>query len=271
MEINTISKGYRSFNEDMVIVIKDHLFGVVDGATSLCEDHHKPSDASFLVKEIKEEVLHLYQQKKLNPKNFQKRMNGVAYRIYRKFVRGFKDIKEPYQIPNATMVFCVIDVCDVHIFSLGDVSSFVRFKNGKVKYISDKSVPLRDQAIAEKYQDGLGLNNPEKVAEIRQMRNDVYHDRKSHAFTLKIKNNLKFKHYVFDIRELIDVYLCSDGYYSAFDTYKIFKSRRALFNQKVDLQDVYKSVVKMSESDSKMEKYPRIKPIDDISCIRVTF
>ena len=56
MEVNSLSKGYRHFNEDEVLVIKDHLFMVVDAATGLGEQYNKPSDGVFLAKEIKQQV-----------------------------------------------------------------------------------------------------------------------------------------------------------------------------------------------------------------------
>ena len=267
MEVNSLSKGYRHFNEDAVLVIKDHLFVVIDAATGLGEKFHEPSDGVFLAKELKEELLKLYQSGKFLAKTFDKEINLISKRIYRRFIKGHrKELTERYQYPNASVAICFIDVCDVHIFSIGDVSSFIRFKNNKVRYVSDRSMPILDRQMAEQ---GININNG--LEQLRENRNRVNRRGRKPSFGIYKNPKLKFKHELFDIRDLSEVYLCSDGYYEAFDIFKIYKTRRELFNIKVDLQDVYKNVVKYANSDPELKKYPRIKPVDDISAIRVVF
>lgn len=271
MEVNSISKGYRDYNEDMVIVIKDHLFVVVDSATALCPPAHLPSDGVFLLKELKKELLDLYNSHKLTGKNFVKQMNNISKRIYSRYIKGHKDLKEKYQFPDASMAIVYIDVCDVHFYSVGDCSSFIRFKNGKTRYISDRSVPLLNQQVVEHYH-ALGINQFDEMYELlRYNRSLLNKGGRRSMYSLYKKPNIKFKHELYDIRELEEVYLCSDGYYEAFDTFKLYKSRRDLFNSSHDLQSVYKNIVKASELDKNMEKYPRLKQIDDISAIRVVF
>ena len=267
MEVNSLSKGYRHFNEDTVLVIKDHLFMVIDAATGLGEKIFEPSDGVFLAQELKNEVLNLYHSGKFNAKTFTKEMNLISKRIYRKFIKGHrKDLTERYQFPNASVAICYIDICDVHIFSIGDVSSFIRFKNNKVRYISDRSMPILDRKVAEQ---GINISNGLEV--LRKNRNKVNRRGRKPSFGLYKNPKLKFKHELFDIRDLSEVYLCSDGYYEAFDVFKIYKTRRELFNIRVDLQDVYKNIVKVANNDPDLKKYPRIKPVDDISAIRVVF
>ena len=267
MEVNSLSKGYRHFNEDEVLVIKDHLFMVVDAATGLGEQYNKPSDGVFLAKEIKQQVLNLYHSGKFNAKTFNKEMNLISKRIYRKFIKGHRnELTERYQFPNASIAICFIDICDVHIFSIGDTSSFIRFKNNKVRYISDRSIPILDRKTALQ-----GINITNGVETLRENRNRVNRRGRKASFGIYKNPKLKFKHELFDIRDLSEVYLCSDGYYEAFDVFKIYKNRRELFNLKVDLQDVYKNIVKYANSDPELKKYPRIKPVDDISAIRVVF
>ena len=267
MEVNSLSKGYRHFNEDAVLVIKDHLFVVIDAATGLGEKFHEPSDGVFLAKELKEELLKLYQSGKFLAKTFDKEINLISKRIYCRFIKGHrKELTERYQYPNASVAICFIDVCDVHIFSIGDVSSFIRFKNNKVRYVSDRSMPILDRRMAEQ---GININNG--LEQLRENRNRVNRRGRKPSFGIYKNPKLKFKHELFDIRDLSEVYLCSDGYYEAFDIFKIYKTRRELFNLKVDLQDVYKNVVKYANSDPELKKYPRIKPVDDISAIRVLF
>lgn len=265
MEVNSISKGYRNYNEDMVFVIKDHLFVVIDGATGISEPINKPSDALFLNNELKQEILSLYNSGKLLPKNFVKKMNDLSKKIYRKFVKGHKNL-EKYQFPFASLAVSYIDGCDVHIFSIGDVSSFVHYKNNKVRYISDRSIPLMDKLAFEQF------NSLEKaIPQLRENRSILNKNGKKSCFSLYQKPNLKFKHEVFDIREIDELYLCSDGYYQAFDTFDIFKTRRDLFSSKHDLQDVCKAIEKAVKEDPNRKKYPRLKVTDDISAIRVIF
>ena len=267
MEVNSLSKGYRHFNEDEVLVIKDHLFVVIDAATGLGAQYNEPSDGVFLAKELKEEINNLYHSGKLNAKTFAKEMNLISKRIYRRFIKGHKkELTERYQYPNASIAICYIDICDVHIFSIGDTSSFIRFKNNKVRYISDRSIPILDRKTAEQ---GYNINNGIEV--LKENRNRVNRRGRKPSFGLYKNPKLKFKHELFDIRDLSEVYLCSDGYYEAFEIFKIYKTRRELFSLKVDLQDVYKNIVKIANSDPELKKYPRLKPVDDISAIRVVF
>ena len=271
MEVNSISKGYREYNEDMVIVIKDHLFVVVDAATALCPPHHLPTDGVYLNNKLKEEILSLYNNKKLKPSNFEKEMNRVSKRLYKDFIKGHKDIKERYQFPCAAMAFCFIDVCDVHIFTIGDCVAFIRQKDGRCKYISDKTIPLMDKKAVDYYQS-IDIYEFEEMYEVLRKNRDLLNKNGKRAmFSLYPKPNLKFKHQVFDIRELSEVYLCSDGYYDAFEDLKFFKSRRALFNIKNDLQDVYHMILSESQKEDTLKRYPRLKRIDDISAVRVTF
>ena len=265
MEVNSLCKGYRNYCEDLVFVIKDHLFAVIDGATGITEPINKPSDGVYLVKELKEEILSLYRSGKLTPKNFEKQMNAVSKRIYRKFVKGHKGL-ERHQFPFASIAIGYIDVCDVHIFSIGDASSFVHYKNGKVRYISDRSIPLMDKKAFEEF------GSLEKaIPQLNKNRELLNKGGKRSCYSLYEKPHLKFKHEVFDIREIDELYLCSDGYYQAFDTFKLYKSRRELFSNQHDLQDVCKAIEKCVKEDPNRIKYPRLKVTDDISAIRVIF
>lgn len=265
MEINSLSKGYRNYNEDMVFVIKDHLFAVIDAKTGLDEPINPPSDGVFLIKELKEEILNLYRSGKLKPKNFVKQMNLVSKRIYRKFVKGHKGL-ERYQYPYAAIALVYIDICDVHVFTIGDASAFIRFKNKKARYISDRSIPLLDKKALEEF------GSLEKAfPRLRDNCALLNKGGRRSCFSLYKKPNLKFKHELFDIRELNDLYICSDGYYQAFEIFRLYPNRRELFSYQHDLQDVYKGILKARELDPKRVKYPRLKETDDISCVRVIF
>lgn len=265
MEVNSISKGYREYNEDMVIVIKDHFFVVVDAATGIGEPINQPSDGVFLAKELKKEILDLYHSGRLTPKNFVKQMNMISKRIYSRYVKGHKDL-ERYQFPYASICLAYIDVCDVHIFSIGDSKAFLLFKDGKARFISDQSFPLLDKKLFEEF------GSLEKaIPELRKARASFNKGGHRCVYSLYKKPNLKFKHEVYDIRNINELYLCSDGYYLAFDTFKFYKSRRELFSSKHDLQDVYKKIESAVASDPKRIKYPRLKVTDDISAIRVVF
>ena len=265
MEVNTLSKGYRNYNEDMVFVIKDHLFAVIDGATGITEPIHEPSDAVLLTKDLKEELLNLYHSGKLTPKNFEKQMNMVSKRLYRKFIKGHKGL-EQYQLPFASFVVAYIDVCDVHVFSIGDVSAFVHYKNNKVRYISDRSIPLMDKKAFEEF------GSLEKaIPQLKKNRSLLNKGGRRSCFSLYQKPHLKFKHELFDIREIDQLYLCSDGYYQAFDTFKLYKNRRELFSSTHDLQVVCKAIEKCVKEDPDRIKYPRLKVTDDISAVRVIF
>ncbi len=272
MEINSICKPYRTYNEDAVVVVKDHLFVVIDAATALGEQLHEPTDGVYLAKALKREILELYNSGKLTPKNFEKKMNLLSQKLYKDFLKGVKNKElERYQFPNASIAVCYIDICDVHIFSIGDTSTFVRRKDDKVRYISDRSIPLMDQEVVEHYHKHGVYQFEDMYEKLRYNRSLLNKGGRRATFSLYKKANLKFKHEVFDIRDLSEVYLCTDGYYEAFDTFKIYKSRRELFSLSHDLQTVCKNIIDVAHEDKAMKKYPRLKLIDDISVIRVVF
>ena len=111
----------------------------------------------------------------------------------------------------------------------------------------------------------------EAKEELKQSKSLLNKGGKKSSFSLYKKPRLKFKHEVFDIRELKELYLCSDGYYRAFNIFHLYKNRRQLFSSSHDLQDVYNGIIKANKSDPKREKYPRLLPLDDISAVRVVF
>lgn len=265
MEINSLSKGYRKYNEDMVFVIKDHLFAVIDAKTGLDDPINPPSDGVFLIKELKEEILNLYRSNKLKAKSFVKQMNLISKRVYRKFIKGHKNLQR-YQFPYASIALVYIDICDVHVFTIGDVSAFIRFKNKKARYISDRSIPLLDKKALEDF------GSLEKaMPRLRENCSILNKGGRRSCYSLYKKPNLKFKHELFDIRELNDLYICSDGYYQAFEIFRLYKNRRELFSYRHDLQEVYKGILAARELDPNRIKYPRLKETDDISCVRVIF
>ena len=271
MEINSISIPYRSFNEDGVVVVKDHLFVVIDAATVLGDSFHKPTDGVYLLDKLKKGIMNIYKKGKMHPKYFQKQMNILSKRIYRDYIKGIDGELERYQYPNAAIAVCYIDMCDVHFYSIGDTSTFIKFKDGKAKYISDKSIPLMDKEFAEKYTK-KGIYKIEDMFEVlRYNRSLLNKNGRRCIFSLYKRPHLKFKHYKCDIRKLNEVYLCSDGYYEAFETFKIFKTRRELFSSNNDLQDVSRKIINEANNDKQSKKYPRIKVIDDITAIKVTF
>ena len=270
MEVNSICKGYRNYNEDMVFVIKDHLFVVVDAATGLCPPFHKPSDGVYFNEKIKEGILDLYHKGKFKGKTFEKQMNILSKKIYRDYVKGHKDLKR-YQFPSASMALCFIDVCDIHIFTIGDSCAFIRKKDNKCRFISDNSIPIMDKKAVE-YYHSIGVYEFDDMYEILRKNRDLLNKNgKKSSYSPYKKPNIKFKHEIFDIRELSEIYLCSDGYYDAFTDLRLYKSRRDLFNKKVDLQDVYKGILKESKKKDTLDEHPRLKRIDDISAIRVVF
>ncbi len=271
MEINSICKGYRKYNEDVVVVIKDHLFIVIDSATGLCEPINNPSDGVYLANRLKEEILTRYKEKKFTSRSLVKEMNRLSKLIYKDFIKGHKDIKERYQFPNASIAICLVETCDVHLFTIGDVSTFINLKNGQSKYMSDKSIPILDNEAVEHYHKQGIYDIEEMLPLLRENRNLLNKGGRRSTFSLYKKANLKWKHALYDIRDIKDLYLCSDGYYDAFSALKLFKSRKALFNSSNDLQDVYRLIVKESEKKDTLIEHPRIKKIDDISAIRIIF
>ena len=118
MEVNSICKGYREYNEDMVYVVKDHLFIVVDSATSLGESRYKPTDGVYLLQEIKSELSRLYHEHKLTGKNFIKQMNMMSKRIYSRFIKGNKDLKERY--PSSEIL--ILSPGFIRMYSYGEIS-----------------------------------------------------------------------------------------------------------------------------------------------------
>lgn len=271
MEVNSISKPYREFNEDGVVVVKDHLFVVIDTATALGEPFHSPTDGVYLLNKLKEELLKFYKNGKLKPNNFLMRMKQISKKLYKDYTKGIDKELERYQFPNASIAVCYVDGIKVHIFSIGDASTFVRLKNNKSQYISDKSIPLMDREVV-KYYHSKGVNQFNEMYEIlRKNRSLLNKNGRRCTFSLYKNPHFKFKHYIYDIRKIDQIYLCSDGYYEAFDTFKLFKSRRELFSNKNDLQDVYKKIFEIAHKDKDMVLYPRLKIIDDITAIRITF
>lgn len=186
MEVNSLSISYQKNNQ--VAVIKDHLFLLVN------EIAYGSEEITYF---IKSEIVNLYKGNKIKEKSFAKRMNIISHKLMRFLKKNH--IKE---IPLYSINLCYIDVCDVHVFSIGDNASYIHKKDERDSFLFDKS------------------------------RGD------SKYFYPQLKEKIKVKHLKFDINQLYNVFLVNNEYYSAFYEHRLFKNRRRLFHPYLDLQEV---------------------------------
>lgn len=233
MEVNSLNHIHSHIKESGVVVVKDHLFVVLTSFDKKDNVIHKPSDSAFIINLLKEDLLYAYEKGKLKPNHFNQYLLDTSSRLLKKYQRGHKDIKN-HQIPYISMAICYVNGQNVHLYNIGNNAIFIQKQDKKSVFLHDRSLTL-----------------------VKNKGIDIFSKKRNNLFTLKNKGNFKYSSSSFDINDLKSAHLVSDSYYSAYDELHLYKSRKSLFKQNVDLQDVNKKV---------KDKIDR-----DVVAIRITF
>ena len=73
----------------------------------------------------------------------------------------------------------------------------------------------------------------------------------------------------FDLDDIKELYIYTDGITQAFDELKIYNSCEEMFEKSIDVNEEIEKIKERAFSDKDCNKYPRFKTIDDIAIIKI--
>ena len=267
MKIKKYTRKSHYFNEDRYIINKDFIM-VIDGATSLEKSNLKPTSGAYLAGYIKTTL----------PKikgNIIERLNIVSKNIYRTLETN-NNINEKI-LPSCGMAWVEFYGDKIIIHTIGDCEAFVVKKdNATARIVIDDLLKLDDISL-----DELKKTSKEKNISIRDARPLINETLIKHrllmnkeggysVFTPSNNPNFKYSTHEYNVSEVKDIYLYSDGFADAFTTFKLFKSAEHLFSKNRNIKKIINKIAKKASEDKNYNKYPRFKIIDDITIVKIS-
>lgn len=264
-ELIVTKASYKShvYNEDRIL-IKDNLFIVMDGASSLTETDKRPTSASWLVNRLKKEL--------------SKRIDDVVDKLYflsKSLYLEYGSPRNTLYLPSCGMSICEVKGEKVRFLTIGDCEVAYLTKDGKINFVKyDELNALDNKAIEEM----VNVSKKESIPmlEARKMINNLLiHNRKLmnrengyQVYTISDNPNFRFKELEEDIDIIKDIYIYSDGYAQAYSTLGLY-SKEELFSKDLDIVEVKDRILETWCSDAKCERFPRFKKADDISVVKI--
>lgn len=270
-KVESLSIGYRDFNEDELI-INDDFYAALDGATGLVDSYIKPSDASFLVNEFKK----LF--KKSN--NYSKELKNISAKLYDLFINktNIKDknlTREHFPSIGLSFVDISKENNELRVYTLGDPIVYIKTKKGSEIFKDSRLSKLDNKVVkrmiyfSKKENKSMNETRLDVLNLLKINRNKMNKFMGYDVFSI-YKNGINFniRSKKFKLDEVEMVCLATDGFMQAFDVFHLYKNYDELFSKNIN--EVYEKIKNLAENDAQIIKYPRLKKIDDISIIKLT-
>ncbi|MDY0276509.1 MAG: protein phosphatase 2C domain-containing protein [Acholeplasma sp.] len=256
---------YRDYNEDG-IYHDGKLYIVFDGATALYQQgNNKSSMASEMIDYLINEIRNT---------SF-KDLDDLFYQLSIKAANNFNYREtETAKLPSASVAAVLINNDYIHTYLLGDCRISYQKTDGKIVHlINDQRLVNLDNSVKKELKE---LMKKYSFSEARNMINKQLIDNRNQAnkengYAVFMPSNYPMfysgakKRIKRDEVENIKIY--SDGYYSARDTFNLYKNQDDLFKEEPKV--VIEKIKDVAFSDKEIKKYPRFKIIDDISIIEL--
>ena len=260
------SKSY--YGEDRLVLKGNHLFGVIDGATPLYKNgspkqigSNNKTWASWLVSTLKRNL-------EKGSDSIYEVFENTSKMLYDKFTSV--NPKDKAYFPSCNFAFAEFDEEKemVTITQIGDCEAFVKFKNNKFERIMQPELYALDAyAISEMVKRG---GKKDSIMDILRYNRGLMNEENGYAsYTLSSNPNFKYTIKTYNLADIEEIYLYSDGIGQAFDELKITSSPEELFNKYSNINDIVSDIVTVANTDKDLKKYPRFKKIDDISIIKL--
>ena len=270
MKISHAIRKSRYYNEDRIIFGESFAM-VCDGATALHKSCVRPSDGSWLVSYIKKNL----DKAATDVRGQLKKIAASAYGEFAKLTGGLGD---ELCLPSAGLAWAELHGQRVAIYTIGDCEAAIIKRDGsKIRHVIP-SLPRLDNIALEH----IKIKAAEQGVSVRQatrLCNDVLikHRRLMNksggypVFTVDKNPSCEFLANEYDVAELSEVYLYTDGITQAFDELCIYPSWQDMFSRSIDLQEEIQKIVTRAYQDKECNAYPRFKTIDDIAAIKIEF
>jgi len=270
MKISTATRKSHHYNEDRIIIGKTFCM-VCDGATELIKSSMKPTGGSWLVSFIKKNL-------KKNSADVIGELNEISKKAYLEFVRTEGEKTNKAALPSAGIALAEFLGDKVRISTIADCEAVVITKDGGIiRHIIPDLPQLDSMALAEMVKTSRQKGIPVKEAveycrdiliKNRQMMNkkDGYA-----VFTIDKNPDFAFVTAEYDISDIKELYLYTDGITQAFDELKIYSSCEEMFENGIDLNEEITKIKRQAYADKSCNAYPRFKTIDDIAAVKIEF
>ncbi len=275
MKVEKISRKSHYYNEDR-FVVSNNFCMVLDGATALQKSNFfKPTEASWFVSFIKSSL----QRKTDNVLNKLSEISKQAHLNFNEILfQNDVGINELSYYPSAGLSFAEIHGDKVEICTIGDCEAVVKLKSGKTFRIMQPQLSeLDEQALKTmielKQTRHLKMKDAVKACADVLLENRKLMNTPSgySVYTLSQTGEFNYLRERFNIEEIDEIYLYTDGVSQAFNELKIYPSWKEMFEKSVDIREEVEKIVKKAFSDKECEKYPRFKIIDDVTMLKITF
>ncbi len=275
MKVEKIIRKSHYYNEDRFI-IGDNFCMVIDGATPLKKTNaFKPTEASWFVSFIKSRL-------KQNTDNVYKKLSEISKQAFLKFDNILSENKISLDnltyYPSAGLSFVEINGDKVDIYTIGDCEALVKLKNGSLIRLIQPQLPELDKNALEKI---IELKNEKRFKmkdAIKECSDILLENRKLmnapngyFVYTPSLTGEFNYLKETFNILDIEEIYLYTDGIAQAFDELKIYSNCEDMFSKSLDIKKEVDKIVERAFLDKECEKYPRFKIIDDITIIKITF
>ena len=275
MKVEKLTRKSHFFNEDR-FVVGDNFFMVIDGATSLMKtDLFNPTEGSWFVSFIKRRL-------SAKSKHVFEKLSNISKQAYAEFCAVLdKNGLNPQDLlyyPSAGLALAEIVEDKVVINTIGDCEAVVKFKDGKTVRLVQKELLKLDAYALErmvKLKEQKGLTMKQAFTECKDVlvanrrlmnKPDGYN-----VFTVSKTGKFEFLTKSFELKDIDEIYLYTDGFAQTFEEFKIYGSYEQTFSKSLDIKSEVEKIVKTAFSDKDCEKYPRFKIIDDIAIIKMQF
>ncbi|PKK86924.1 MAG: hypothetical protein CVV63_02980, partial [Tenericutes bacterium HGW-Tenericutes-8] len=239
---------------------KDNLFVVIDGATGLHEKSTNISLASQMVNDMQTFL-------ETSPiDDFEQCLLDLARNLQEKYQYS----GEKSMIPSASLAALHIKNNMVYMNQLGDCSISYQTKN--IHRFTDQRLIKLDHIgkkmllELQRYNDFESALSQVKPTLIKH-RNLMNETNGYMAFQPSLMPKFEIKSKRIRLKDLKSFLIYSDGYYSARDTFKLYKNHEMFYCSKIE--QTIQSIIDAAYQANSLIQYPRFKIIDDISVIKV--
>lgn len=281
MTVEYANKKSHKYDEDR-IVIGNNFYMVIDGATPLEPNERKltPTEASWFVRFIKKELERKKWQSsnefysyKYDSKVYSK-LEKISVDIYKEYLKD-GDIN-PNSLPSAGIAWIEKSDEKVNCYYIGDCEILIKSKSGSIVRVYDERlVKLDNEAlniiIEKAKKENISILQATKESKDVLIKNRRLMNKKNGYPIYTISNNpsFEFGFRSFNLDEIEEIYIYTDGISQAFDELKIYKTCEEMFSKSLDLKKEIDDIKAKAFKDPNCDNYPRFKKLDDISIIKL--
>ena len=268
MNIEKQTRKAHYYNEDRYVIGQTYYM-VMDGATPLQKNGILPSEASWFVIFIKNQL-------KPTEQNVVEKLNFIAREAYCEFNRLTHTVNPDYY-PSAGLAWVEIKDRKIICHTIGDCEILLKYKDGTLKRLLLKDLPELDQQALKEMKEiakekNISVLDAKKYITDTLIRNRKKMNQKGGYAIYTLSPDPYYDYLTFEEDQdlLEEIYLYTDGIALAFEELKIYTSWQEMFKKSLNLAQEFKDIVAKAKQDPLCNLYPRFKVLDDMTMIKIT-